>query len=250
MEPEGTTRQVGRELSVRLAQAKAGEPGALDQLLGLLSPRLLRFGTRLCGQAGEDALQEALLTLSQRLHEFRGDSDIYSWAYALVRSACGRHTRGLANAPKLALSEDVLAELRQGDAVPGPEHRLLSRERSEVLSCALGALSEDQRAAVVLRDVEELSAQDAAAALGISVSALKSRLHRGRRALADLLRAGGTRGPCPDVISPLSEQMEGELSAPRCAELEAHLASCAECSARCACLKKLLAECRRLPDLP
>ena len=236
-------------LEALVERAQAGEVGALDALLEQLRPRLRRFGQRLCGQAGEDALQEALLALASQLASFRGESDVYSWAFALVRSACARQTRGLANAPKEALSAEVVERGPGSSEGRGPEAQLMARQRSEELNCALASLEGDLRAAVVLRDIEELRAAEAAAVLGISVAALKSRLHRGRRALAEALLdpSRAVRG-CPDVIGSLSAQLEGDLDDERCADLRKHLDGCADCARRCLEFRKVIEGARLLPE--
>lgn len=250
MESGAPGAAVSEEVSVDelVSRAQQGDEAAVSQLLALLRPRLRRFGLRLCGQAGEDALQEALLTLSGRLSEFRGQSDIYSWAYTLVRSACSRQTRGLENAPKEPMTPQIAEALGADSTNQGPEARLILRQRSEELNCALSRLDSEMRAAVVLRDVEELRAAEAAQILGISVAALKSRLHRGRKALAQALSdPERSMSGCPDVISGFSLEREGELDAGRCAELREHLAGCPDCLRRCQELDRAFEDARQLP---
>jgi RNA polymerase sigma-70 factor (ECF subfamily) len=117
------------------------------------------------------------------------------------------------------------------------------RELFEAIARAVDALPEDYREVIVLRDMEGLTAQDAAAAAGVSVDALKSRLHRARAALREALRpvfeaaAPPPRADCPDVMALWSRKLEGDLSAGDCADMERHLEGCPACGAACSALK-------------
>ena len=118
----------------------------------------------------------------------------------------------------------------------GPDH---------IVVLAGGGL-EDEREVVLLRDVEGLTAPEAAEALAISVEALKSRLHRARAALrAALSPVFDARSPmCPDVATQWSRKLEGDLTATDCAAMEKHLATCPSCTATCDALKEALLACR------
>ncbi len=228
-----------------LARAQAGDRDAVEELLTQLAPKLRRFGHHLCNAYSEDALQESLLTIAQHISGFRGESDLSSWSYAVVRSACGRLTRHGVNKNSAPLeAADELA----GD-VKDPEYQAIETERWRLLNCAMHALPPSLREAVLLRDVEGLSAEEAAQALSLSVSALKSRLHRGRGALAReldrQLKKGPPSGSCPDVMSALSRQQEGQLPERECEELTAHLAGCERCQSECDDLKAALLACQQ-----
>ena len=103
---------------------------------------------------------------------------------------------------------------------------------------------------LLLRDVEGLTASEVAAVTGSSVSAVKSRLHRARAALArhvsrSLHEPAIPRARrCPDVLLALSKQLEGDLDPRLCAEFEQHIAGCTACRGRCDSLKRSLAACR------
>jgi RNA polymerase sigma-70 factor (ECF subfamily) len=115
------------------------------------------------------------------------------------------------------------------------------------------------REILLLRDVEGLSASEVAEAVGVSVEAVKSRLHRARVAVREKLAPLLSDEPespiteaCPEVVSLFSRHLEGEISAPVCEEMERHLAGCRRCSERCATLQQTLTSCARtpLPDVP
>ena len=119
------------------------------------------------------------------------------------------------------------------------------------LDRALRALPEDYREVIVLRDIEELTAPDVAASLGVSIDAVKSRLHRAREALRialEPLREPSAPPPsasCPEIAALWSRKLEGDLSQGDCVAMEAHLTTCVACGAACDALKRALFACRR-----
>ena len=232
---------VERELVQR---AQNGDSKAMEQVLAQLAPRLHRFSSRLCESHAEDALQETLISVATNLPSYRGESALTSWAFSLVRTACGRLTRGRKNAAHAPLSE--VGDVQSGGA--DPEEQALSQERLAAFNCAIQDIAGELREAVLLRDVEGLDAKEAALAAGVSVSAFKSRLHRGRSALSSAvekrLHTGATRGSCPDVLLALSRQEEDELSGDECERLHAHLGECDKCDHLCKRLKEALGACR------
>ena len=185
--------------------------------------------------------------IATHLHEFEGRSSLLSWVFTLTRSACARRRRGLKN--QAMESEDTAPEPH--DEAPSPEQRASEHELAGALGRALDALPEDYREVIVLRDIEGLTAPDAAVALGVSVDAVKSRLHRAREslrnALKPLLEPQARQAPagCPDVVALWSKKLEGDLSQGDCAAMEAHLQTCPSCGGACAALKDALLACQR-----
>jgi RNA polymerase sigma-70 factor, ECF subfamily len=230
-------------------RAKTGDSVAMEQLLATVAPSLQRFGMRMCRDDtdAEDVLQDALLTIANHLGEFEGRSSFTSWAFAVARSACSRKRRGLKNQPLLSIEN---AE-EQHEGAPSPEQQVLDRELTRVLNNALDRLPDEYREVILLRDVEALTAPEAADSLGISVPALKSRLHRARTALRDVLKpvlepqsSAATTG-CPDVLALWSSKLEGDLSPTDCAQMEKHLETCTACNTACTALKAALLACQR-----
>ncbi len=230
-----------------IARAQRGEPAAIEELLGDVAPRVRRFGRRFCGTAhdADDALQDTLLAVAEHIGQYDGRASLASWVLTLTRNACLRRRRGLKNAPPEPDAPDV------PDRAPGPEARAEERELANAVRDAVQALPLEAREVILVRDVEGLSAAEAASVLQISQQALKSRLHRARSALRERLRpwfephaAERTRA-CPDVMALWSRKLEGELSQLDCAAMEAHLRTCTPCSDTCGALKRALDVCRQ-----
>jgi RNA polymerase sigma-70 factor (ECF subfamily) len=230
-------------------RARSGDAGALEELLAGVAPAIERFGRRMCGNPhdADDVLQDTLLSIATHLGEFEGRSSLLSWVFTLTRNACARRRRGLKNRPPV--SDDQAPEAR--DPAATPEERASDRELTALLSRALDTLPDGYREVILLRDVEGLTAPDAATALGISVDALKSRLHRARESLRAALKPALERDApdpssgCPEVTTLWSRKLEGDLSQRDCTTMEEHLKTCPACSTACDALKKALLACRR-----
>lgn len=247
--------------------ARDGDAAALETLLVRYQPHLYRFGLRMCGNAEDasDVAQESLMSMARAVRDFRGDSSVSSWLYTIARRFCLKKRRRSKFAPAAEESLDAatgpgLAD-RLADPAPGPERIAANRELARALLDAIDALDPAQREVLVLRDVEGLSAPDVASVLGVSVDAVKSRLHRARVAvrqtLAPILDGPARTAPpstpaCPDVPALFSRYLEGEIAPDACAAMETHLAHCPHCRGACDSLKRVLATCRRLPtpDVP
>ncbi len=244
----GYDRQV-EPIDALLERARAGDARALEQLLATVAPSVHRFGLRMCKNAddAEDVLQDTLLSIATHLGEFEGRSSLLSWVFTLARTACSRRRRGLKNRP-MTRAEDVP---EASDSAPTPEQSAADHELAAAVGRALDALADDHREVIALRDIEGLTAPEAAEALGISVDALKSRLHRARESLREALRPVLEPSPtrpsasCPDVVALWSKKLEGDLRTEDCAAMEAHLKTCPACGAACDALKRALLACQR-----
>ena len=138
-----------------------------------------------------------------------------------------------------------------------PEQTTRGKELEALLNEALGQLPAGSREVLVLRDVEGLTAPEVAEVLGVSVEAVKSKLHRARSALHKLLApkfaadlGSDKKSDCPDILAMYSQQLEGDLTVALCAKMEKHIAHCARCSSACDALKQSLALCKTLPVVP
>jgi RNA polymerase sigma-70 factor (ECF subfamily) len=176
------------DLQALVERARTGDETALDDLLRQLEPQVWRFGLRLCGdrEDARDVLQDTLLGAIRTLGEFRGEAALSSWLYTIARSYCIKKRRRPKGAPAgfLSLDAEEGQAARQVAATgDDPAAHAERTELAQMLERALAELPPAFREVVVLRDVEGLSAPETAAALGLTVAAVKSRLHRARAAL-------------------------------------------------------------------
>lgn len=171
-------------LDPELAAAQAGDLAALNRLIAAHRQGVYRYGLHVCRttEDAEDAVQEALWAATRAIRSFRGTgSSIVSWLFTIVRRECFRLLEGHRRTPHHC---DVGADHLVADGTD-PEAALALRQRAALLAGALAVLDPVHREAVLLRDIQGLSAPEAAAQLGISIAALKSRLHRARSNLRD-----------------------------------------------------------------
>jgi RNA polymerase sigma-70 factor (ECF subfamily) len=173
-----------------IARARAGDESAFAQLVTEHAARvygaLRRFG--LDSQEADEVAQEVFLRAWRGLSRFEQRSRFSTWLYRIAFNEA--HRRLGRRPPAIAAGrpgdEDALAALP--DAIgAGPQARILDREFEQMLEHALAELPADLREAVVLRDLEGLSTEEAASVAGVRQAAFKSRLHRGRMQLRALL---------------------------------------------------------------
>ena len=135
----------------------------------------------------DDVVQDAFLSAYRARDRFRGDAQVTTWLYRIVVNAALQRIRKERRPQRI--SQVSVEDVEVVDWSPGPESQTLNDELREKLEEAIGELPVDLRTAVVLRDVQQLSTEEAAEAVGVSVSAFKARLHRGRVALRSQLSA-------------------------------------------------------------
>ncbi len=241
-----------------LRRARAGDPAALRQLLGHVSKPAFRFGMTFCRdrEDAEEIAQDVLASLVRSLPSYRGDASLSTWAYTVARNACIRRRRRPSPPMESLDAWRANRDAEPADPAGGPETPMERREINAAIEGAIRALPPALREAVVLRDVEGLSAGEAAAVLRIGERAFKSRLHRARlhlRAALSPLRepspGDGEASPsrrCPDIALYMSRHLEGEVDATLCTRLEAHVRACPSCAATCRSLRATLRACGAL----
>ena len=182
----------GPPLSERelIKRAQAGDRDAFGEIVdahaGRVYGALRGFGLD-AGEA-EEVAQEVFVRAWRGLARFQQRARLSTWLYRIAFNEAQRY---LARRPPPGgepdrAGEDQAASLADRTHL-GPEGRALEREFEAVLERALAELPADWRVAVVLRDIEGLSTEEAAAVVGVRQPAFKSRLHRGRMQLRDLL---------------------------------------------------------------
>lgn len=134
-----------------------------------------------------DVVQDAFLSAYRARDRFRGDAQVTTWLYRIVVNAALQKIRKERKPQKV--NEANVDDIEVVDWSPGPESQTLNTELRDQLEAAMGTLSDDLRTAVVLRDIEQLSTEESAQVVGVSIPAFKARLHRGRLALRQQLNA-------------------------------------------------------------
>jgi RNA polymerase sigma-70 factor (ECF subfamily) len=235
--------------------ARGGDDKAVDELLARYEKQVYRFGLRMCGseEDAKEVLQETLLAAFRGLHAFRGDAELSTWLYQVARTHCFRLHRRRAGAPEEFQPLDSPAATHVPAEEAAPDMVSHARQMGEVLQAAILALPEAWREVLILRDVEGLTAEEAARVVGIEVRALKSRLHRARLQLREHLSTLMGEGAqdqaqgCPELAQELSEFASQEVDQATCVRLEDHLSRCPRCTEACDSLKRTVSLCRRIP---
>lgn len=176
-----------------VAAAQAGDVEAFETLVGRYERKIFRLTQNITQnrEDAEDAMQESFLKAFEHLDEFQGNSRFYTW---LVRIAVNQALMKLRKRRpnQVSLDEDVdtgedTIPREVEDWGPSPEDRYEQSELSSILSQVIGDLDPSFRIVFQLRDIEELSTEETAEALGLSVPAVKSRLLRARLKLRQKL---------------------------------------------------------------
>src|SRR5438105_2033796 len=139
-------------------------------------------------RGAEGAAQDALWTAARKIGMFKGESAFGSWIYRIAANAAYQKLRTRRGKAREVALDDVLPTLDgdgrhfepMADWSERVDERALTGELGEVLERAIGGLPPDYRTALVMHDVEGLSNPDIAETLGISLPAVKSRVHRSR----------------------------------------------------------------------
>ncbi|HVB98161.1 MAG TPA: sigma-70 family RNA polymerase sigma factor [Candidatus Dormibacteraeota bacterium] len=203
--PETSVSRPGRPVddeAALVAAAKGGDIRAFETLVHRYEGRIYRLTYNICQnrEDAEDATQDAFLKSYQHLPDFQGDSRFYTWLVRIaVNEALMKLRRRRPN--EVSLDESIQT---QDDALPReiedwgpkPDQRFEQAELQNILARSIAQLEPPYRIVFQLRDIEELSTEETARLLGLSIPAVKSRLLRARlklRHILDQLFRGGAR---------------------------------------------------------
>ena len=188
-----SSKVVREDEPVLVAAAKSGDAAAFEELVNRYERKIFRLTMNITRnrEDAEDAMQDAFMKAYSHLNNFQEDSRFYTW---LVRIAANEALMRLRKRRPNQVSldepvegEDDLMPREIQDWGPSPEQRFAQSEMHKILDQVIDQLDPDFRTVFVLRDIEELSTEETAAALGISVPAVKSRLLRARLKLRQKL---------------------------------------------------------------
>ena len=171
-----------------ISAAQKGDTRAIATLLDGSHAHVHRFARTLCStpEDAEDAAQEALIVLYRKIGTLRAAAALASWMFQIVRYECIRRSRLALRAPPPPTPQSSTEETA-----------LVRLEVERIVAC-IAALPREQRAVLVLRDIQGLSGSATAQSLGLSRAAMKSRLHRGRETLRSQLDSADHAVPGSD----------------------------------------------------
>lgn len=178
-----------------IAALKAGSDAAAERLVRDSAPRMLAVARRMLGDSdAPDALQDAYLSAFKAISRFDAASKLTTWLHRIVVNACLMRLRRKAARPEASI--DALLPRFQPDGhfehsvaawKPHAPTGIEADETHRAVRECVALLPDDYRTVLILRDVEELDTEETATMLGISSNAVKTRLHRARLALRELI---------------------------------------------------------------
>jgi RNA polymerase sigma-70 factor (ECF subfamily) len=187
-----------------VAGARAGSPKAFTALVELYQNPIYNLCYRMLGDPGEaeDATQEAFLRAYSQLHRYDPTRSFKTWLFAIASHHCidrlrRRRVTWLGIDEEPVLSHPALLEPR-----PGPEQMAVRREEEATVQGALAGLAPRDRGAIVMRYWYDMSYEEIASATGSTASAVKSRLHRARVCLANVLKGSESVHGVPAASQP------------------------------------------------
>lgn len=192
--PMPVTSLAGTDEAVLLAQSREGDTRAFAELVRRYEGRIFRLAQHITQnrEDAEDVLQETFMKSYEHLDQFKGDAKFYTWIVriavnqALMKLRRRKTDKSVSLDEQIDTGEDtIVREIAAWDE--DPEQRFTREELHGILDRAIQSLDPPYRSVFVLRDIDELSTEETADALGLSVPAVKSRLLRARLQLREKL---------------------------------------------------------------
>jgi RNA polymerase sigma-70 factor (ECF subfamily) len=184
----------GIDESALVAQAREGDADAFNELARRYNGKIFRLAQHITQnrEDAEDVLQETFLKAYEHLDQFKGDAKFYTWIVRIAVNQALMKLRRRKNDRSVSLDETIDTgedTVTREVAAWGedPEQRFSREELGEILDDAIQSLEPLYRSVFMLRDVEDLSTEETAEALNLSVPAVKSRLLRARLQLREKL---------------------------------------------------------------
>lgn len=184
--------------AVLVAQAKAGNMESVERLILKYQDRVYNTILRLCGNKDDAAelTQDTFVRVIEGLKSFRAQSSFYTWLFRiavnLTLNFCKKNARVSFQPLESEQDEELKRQLKDyliDKTTPQPAQIAATKELHSLILKALDKLEADQRAAVVLRDIEQMNYAEIAETLDTEIGTVKSRIARGRRNLREILEA-------------------------------------------------------------
>lgn len=182
--------------AVLLARLRAGDDMAYEELVRMETKHLLAVARRMLRneEDAQDAVQQAFLAAFRALPSFNGQSRIGTWLHRIVTNEALMRLRKRGRRHEDSI-EDLLPSYLEdghhveqfGDWALPADKRIVRRETRAQVRAAIDKLPDAYRTVLLLRDIEELTTEEAARTLGVNTNTVKIRLHRARQALLKLL---------------------------------------------------------------
>lgn len=179
-----------------LERLRSGDNAAFDELVGIAGGRMLAVARRMmsCEEDAQDAVQEAFLSAFRSLDRFDGRSQLTTWLHRITVNACLMKLRSQRRRPERSIEDLLPTFIADGHQTrssapwkPNGADGIEIGEARDLVRAKINELPEAYRIILMLRDIEELSTEETAHALGLTTNAVKTRLHRARQALRTLL---------------------------------------------------------------
>lgn len=186
--------QAGVDESTLVAQSRQGDTVAFGELVRRYEAKIFRLAQHVTQnrEDAEDVLQETFMKAYEHLDQFQGNSKFYTWIVRIAVNQALMKLRRRKTDKSVSLDETIdtgedtiVREVAAWDE--NPEQRFSREELGGILDTAVDSLEPPYRSVFVLRDIEELSTEETADALGLSIPAVKSRLLRARLQLREKL---------------------------------------------------------------
>ena len=179
-----------------LRRLRARDERAFEEVVTLYRDRVFGLILRMVGnrEEAEDLAQEVFITVLKSIDSFRGEAKFSTWLYRIAANHTKNRMKYLNRRAYKTTSEyDEAAErsAQRGEALPrahNPESAMAGAQIDRVVQGAIAELDEDHRELVVLRDMEELSYEEIVSITGLNEGTVKSRLHRARTALKEIMQ--------------------------------------------------------------
>lgn len=174
-----------------IERAQLGDKKALTELVKLYEQTVFNFSYKICRNKdrAEHTMQETFLSMVKNLNQFSGQSKLSTWLYRVVSNHCLMLARSEKKYDYTSFEDEdaVIDEKNIADWKITPDKVTENNELKELLDKAIQKLPADYRIVFTLRDVEGLSTEETAKIVGLTVPAVKSRLHRARAFLRNEL---------------------------------------------------------------
>jgi len=179
---------VNLEETEMISRCQRGDQEALKEIFDKYHKKVYRIAYGVVRQREEalDIVQEVFIKLFHSIKNFKGRSHFYTYLYRMVMNTAIDHARKTGKQTISSLDQEGSFQ-PSDDLEKGPERILLQKELEERVKLAMDKLPAEQRAALIFRDVEGLSYQEMAEAMGCSIGTVMSRLHYGRKRIQELL---------------------------------------------------------------